>query len=91
MNGEIRISGPARLNRVIRKGEGRALVKIDQGFIEVHEPANYDNIYSIPIRECSTRNEVLTWLRQLAEKNWVTKQVLEDFAHALIHHFDVRG
>lgn len=67
------------------------LVTIDDGYFNVHHPEQYGNIYDIRINECTERDDILLWLRQLSEKSWVTTQVLEDFVKALIHHFVVRG
>lgn len=67
------------------------LVTIEDGCFNVHNPERYDNVYSIPISECGERDDILRWLRQLSEKRWVTVQVIEDFAKAMIRHFDVKG
>jgi hypothetical protein len=67
------------------------LVTIANGGFNVHDPERYDNVYIIGIAECTERDDILKWVRQLSEKRWVTVQVIEDFARALIHHFGVNG
>lgn len=67
------------------------LVTIEDGYLVVHDPEQYDSIYDIPIAECTERDDILRWVRQLSEKSWVTKRVIEDFVNVMIQHFDVRG
>ena len=67
------------------------LVTIGDGHFDVHDPELYGSVYSIPISHCSTRDDIPLWLRQLSEKTWVTPLVIEDFAHALIAYFNVKG
>lgn len=67
------------------------LVTIDDGYFAVHDPQQYGSIYDIRISDCTERDDILRWLRQLSEKSWVTKRVLEDFVNVMIQHFEVRG
>lgn len=67
------------------------LVTIDDGYFDVHDPDQYDSVYSIPISRCTERDDILCWLRQLSEKTWVTTLVIEDFVKAMIQHFGVNG
>lgn len=81
----------AYVEGMLREQNRPRLVTFLHGYFDVHNPDCYDSIYSIPVDECATRDDVLRWLRQLSEKSWVTTQVIEDFAKALIKHFDVEG
>ena len=60
------------------------LVTIEDGYLVVHDPEQYDSIYDIPIAECTERDDILRWVRQLSEKSWVTKRVIEDFVNVMI-------
>lgn len=69
----------------------KRLVTIEDGHFVVHDPELYSSTYEIPVDLCSTRDDLLRWLRQLAEKRWVTLQVIHDFVEAAIRQFGVVG
>lgn len=76
---------------VLAEQQRPRLVTVEDGHFCVHHPEMYANTYDIPVSDCSDRDGLLRWLRQLSEKTWVTTQVIEDFSKAAIKHFGVRG
>lgn len=79
------------LGEIRREQDRPRLVTIEDGCFCVHDPEMYESTYDIPIDDCTSRDDLLLWLRQISEKKWVTIRVIEDFSHALIRHFDVVG
>ena len=67
------------------------LVTIEDGHFCVHDPDLYGSTYDIPIQSCTSRDDILIWIRQLSEKRWVTTLVIEDFVRAMIRQFEVNG
>lgn len=35
--------------------------------------------YNIPLSKCDSKEKILDWVLQLLEKNWVTKELVEEF------------
>lgn len=63
---------------------------VDSGYFCIHGDDN-SVVYDIPINACTDRDDILLWMRQLAEKQWATKQVMADFVETMIGHFGVEG
>lgn len=47
--------------------------------IEGHIVVNGGFEYNIPLKSCSTAEEILNWTRQLLEKTWITPALLREF------------
>lgn len=62
------------------------LVTIEDGYFLIHDPEQYDSTYEIPVNDMHDATRALEWVRQLAEKRWVTRQVIVDFANAALDY-----
>lgn len=51
------------------------LVTADDGWITIHGPYQYE----IALSRCSTAETILQWVRHLAEKTWMTTEIIERF------------
>lgn len=75
---------------VLRELHRPSLVTVDDGYLLVHDPEQCDSTYEIPVSDMRDATRALEWVRQLAEKRWVTRQVIVDFANAALDSTEVR-
>lgn len=47
--------------------------------VDDHIVVNGGFEYNIPLKTCGTPEEILNWARQLAEKTWITPELMRKF------------
>lgn len=72
---EAQISASARRERM----ERIICVKESHIVIDLFELCDAPGEYNIPLENCATSTQILGWVHQLAEKNWLTNDVLRRF------------
>ncbi len=75
---------------MVREMQRPSFVTVDDGYFLIHDPGQYDSTYEIPVNDMRDATRAMEWVRQLAEKRWVTKQVIVDFANAALDSAEVR-
>lgn len=75
---------------MVREMQRPSFVTVDDGYFLIHDPEQYDSTYEIPVNDMRDATRAMEWVRQLAEKRWVTKQVIVDFANAALDSAEVR-
>lgn len=56
------------------------IIQVDETHIIIHIPGDHiDGEYEIALSRCKTAEQVVGWIFQLSEKNWVTRDILRRF------------
>lgn len=61
----------------------REAIVIKNGNISIHARSM---VYEIPLEECESVEGALEWLRNMSEKDWVTKAMLWRIAECMMIH-----
>lgn len=63
------------------------IVTVDATHIVINIPGDHiDGEYEIPLSSCKTAEQVVGWIFQLSEKQWVTRDILRRFIKEASHH-----
>ncbi|EOI1352359.1 hypothetical protein Cf24236_3574 [Citrobacter farmeri] len=63
-----------------REKELEEIVQVDETHIVIKIPGNHlDGEYEIALVSCRTPEQVVSWIFQLSEKQWVTRDILRRF------------
>lgn len=56
------------------------IIQVDKTHIVIHIPGDHiDGEYEIALLSCRTPEQVVSWIYQLSEKQWVTGDILRRF------------
>lgn len=73
-----------------RENELSEIVVVDKTHIVINIPGDMiDGEYEISLDTCKTADQVLSWVFQLTEKSWMTRDILRRFIKEASHHAGV--
>lgn len=70
-----------------KEQELNEIITIQDGHIVIAIPGNdFGQTYDIPLSNLKTGEQVVSWIFQLTEKNWIDRDILRRFIKEASHH-----